>query len=487
MKLYEKLKLIQKNEWKDFEKFVFSPYFNKGRDYIPLLSLLKKFHPDFESEKLSKENLYKQLYKGKKYNENVMNTILSGLSIICEEFFLYQNFREKDSREIRLLNEYIKRGDETGAAKYSKLVQSGLSRIPRDSMDFFENLDKIDALQLYYAMIYKKGKRCEVLIEGIKNLICFTMLQSFIFKKEILLNDKRYLESDSGSAIADKMMDSVDFEKLLDIIQKEDPVSFPILKIYYLVMKQLSDTENDDYYYEIRDLVSENLNTLEPDTGKRLLLNIMSICNMKSNSGKKEFIKESFQIMKKLVEEKYFDDIHGTVYFPPSHFRNIVKAGIEVKETEWVENFVKDYSPKLEHSQTEPLMNFSLAKISFAKKNFDESLKYLGKVNTDNSIFKLDIKKLTSMIYYETGSFVNLNSLLNAYYQTVKIRNKKNENIFTRHRQFINYLKKLENIRNGSRDCSELHIQKEHLIKDNVSEKNWLMEKYTEAERDLEN
>jgi len=91
------------------------------------------------------------------------------------------------------------------------------------------------------------------------------------------------------------MMDSVDFEKLLDIIQKEDPVSFPILKIYYLVMKQLSDTENDDYYYEIRDLVSENLNTLEPDTGKRLLLNIMSICNMKSNSGKKEFIKESFK------------------------------------------------------------------------------------------------------------------------------------------------------------------------------------------------
>ncbi|MBK8551551.1 MAG: hypothetical protein IPL53_11020 [Ignavibacteria bacterium] len=110
---------------------------------------------------------------------------------------------------------------------------------------------------------------------------------------------------------------------------------------------------------------------------------------------------------------------------------------------------------------------------------------YLGKVNTENMIFKLDIKKLTAMIYYETGSFVNLHSLLNAYYQTVKIRNRKDENIFSRHRQFINYLKKLENIRNSSRDQSELHIQKEFLKKDNVSEKNWLMGKYFEAEKSL--
>lgn len=90
------------------------------------------------------------------------------------------------------------------------------------------------------------------------------------------------------------------------------------------------------------------------------------------------------------------------------------------------------------------------------------------------------------MIYYETGSFVNLNSLLNAYYQTVKTRNKKNENIFSRHRQFISYLKKLESIRNGSMDISELHIHKKLLIKVNVSEKNWLIDKYTETEWDLE-
>ena len=366
MKVFDKLRLIKDTEWKDFEKFVSSPYFNKGRNYIPLLNILKEFYPDFDSRDLTAEYIYKRLHKGKEFNLNVMNTILSGLSNICEEFFLNENFRINESREIRLLNEYIKRGDESGAAKYSRIVESGLSKIPRDSMDFFDNLDKIDALQLYYAMNYKKEKRCNMLLDGIKNLVYFTMMQSFIFKKEILLYDKRYMESDYSSTVSGKLMDAIDFEKLLSIIEKEDASSFPILKIYFLVMKQLSDIENDDYYFEIKDLLSGNLDKLDSGTGKRLLLNIMSICNMKSNSGKKEFVKESFQIMKKLVEEKYFENIHGTAYFPPSHFRNIVKAGIAVNETEWVENFVNEYSPKLELSQSESLKNYSLAKISLS-------------------------------------------------------------------------------------------------------------------------
>lgn len=483
MKVFDRLRLIKASEWKDFEKFVSSPYFNKGRNYQPLLIILKEFYPEFNSEKLTREYIYKRLYKGKAFNADVMNTIFAGLGNICEKFFLYQNFRNNENRDIRLLNEYLKRGDERSAAKYSKIVESGIIKIPRDSMDFFENLDKIDALQLYYAMSYKKEKRCETLVAGIRNLFCFTIMQSIIFRKEILLYDRRYTETDFKSTASGKLMDSVDFEKLLNIIEKDDPASFPVLKLYYLVMKQLSDIETDKYFYEIKQLLSENLDNLGSETGKRLLLNIMSVCNMKSNSGKKEFLNESFQIMKKLVEEKYFDDLHGTSYFPPSHFRNIVKAGIAVNDTDWVENFVNEYSSKLEHSQTEPLKNFSLAKISFAKKKFNEALEYLGRVNTENLIFKLDIKKLTAMIFYETGSFVNLNFLLNAYYQSAKIRIRKEENILLRHRNFISYLKKLESIRNGSRSYSELHVQKELLKKDNVSEKNWLLEKYSEAEK----
>lgn len=482
MKVFSKLSLIRENEWKDFEKFVSSPYFNNGRNYIPLLNILKEFYPEFNSSELTGEIIYKKLYKGKKYNESVIKTVISGLSNITEEFFLYQNFRENQNREIRLFNEYIKRGDEKKAGKFSNSLESEVKKESAGSMDFFEKLDKIDSLQLYYAMNYDKRKRYIVLTEGIKNLIYFTMMQSFVFKKEILIYDQRYSEQDFDSTLPGKLLDVIDFKKLFDIIEKEDPGSFRILKIYYLIMKQFSDIENDNYHFEIKKLLSEYNDKLEPETVNRVLLNQMSICNMKSNSGKKKFLMESFRIMKQLVEENYFDNTDGMTFFPPSHFRNIVKAGIAVKETEWVKNFVNQYVPMLEHSQSEPLKNYSLAKIYFAQKNFDEALNYLGKVNTDNLIFKLDIKKLTAMIYFETGSFVNLNSLLNAYYQSVSIKIKKNENILNRHRNFIKILRKLENVLNGNRNYSELIALGKNLEMENVSEKYWLLEKITEAE-----
>ena len=95
MKVIDKLSLIKVTEWKDFEKFVSSPYFNKGRNYIPLLNILKEFYPDFDSRDLTAEYIYKRLHKGKEFNLNVMNTILSGLSNICEEFFFESEFQEK--------------------------------------------------------------------------------------------------------------------------------------------------------------------------------------------------------------------------------------------------------------------------------------------------------------------------------------------------------------------------------------------------------
>ena len=104
------LKLIKPSEWKDFEKFVSSPYFNKGRNYDGLVEILGKFRFDFESDELSKKNIYHLLFPGKQFKESVMNTMLSGLNQLCEEFILYQDFKKKPERNVRLLRQYNERG-----------------------------------------------------------------------------------------------------------------------------------------------------------------------------------------------------------------------------------------------------------------------------------------------------------------------------------------------------------------------------------------
>ena len=57
-KLIQVLKSFSAGDWKEFKKFAVSPYFNKGRDYIPLLEELKVFYPNFDSDKLTSEYIY---------------------------------------------------------------------------------------------------------------------------------------------------------------------------------------------------------------------------------------------------------------------------------------------------------------------------------------------------------------------------------------------------------------------------------------------
>ena len=72
-----------------------------GRNYDGLLNFLSNYHPEFDSDELTKENIYKKLYPGKKFKESVINTVLSGLNQLCEEFFINQDFRNDQQRDMR--------------------------------------------------------------------------------------------------------------------------------------------------------------------------------------------------------------------------------------------------------------------------------------------------------------------------------------------------------------------------------------------------
>jgi len=46
-KLIKLLKNFNSEEFKEFEKFVASPFFSRGRDLLPLFKALKPFYPGF--------------------------------------------------------------------------------------------------------------------------------------------------------------------------------------------------------------------------------------------------------------------------------------------------------------------------------------------------------------------------------------------------------------------------------------------------------
>ena len=471
------LKLINPEEWNDFRKFVASPFFNKGRSFEALVSVLTKYHPGFDSDELTKQFVYKKLYPGKIFKNSVINTLLSGLNQLCEEFFIYQDFRENPKRDLRLLRQYSKRGNKDRAEKISVKLEKNLSKPALSAKDFFGRMEFIDSLDFYYSSFDKRNLRYRHLIRSLRQLEYYFILQSSIFKKELITNSF-YSENKIDETLSFRILNEINFEKLIEIIEKEDPENSVFLSIYYLIAKTLNNTFDDENYNKLRNLIIRNLKNIDFQSVKYLLLNLQLICTRRLNEGRKEYEKELYEISKILIDGKYYEKDEN--WFRASHFRTIVKMGISMNDIEYIEQFIHDYSRKLEPNLRIPHKNFAFANICFAKKMYSEALNYLNKTNLENTLYKIDLKRLTAKIYFETDSTENLLSFLDAFTHYLKNIRTIDQILINRNKKFIKYLKKIVKFKSSLSDSFELSNLQNSLLKENVSEKSWLLLKLSE-------
>jgi hypothetical protein len=77
-KLIVFLKTLSDSVLHNFEKFLSTPYYKRGRHPLTLLNTLKKFHPHFLQKDFSEEAVLKELQTGTdKPDKNAVNTLRS--------------------------------------------------------------------------------------------------------------------------------------------------------------------------------------------------------------------------------------------------------------------------------------------------------------------------------------------------------------------------------------------------------------------------
>ena len=102
------------------------------------------------------------------------------------------------------------------------------------------------------------------------------------------------------------------------------------------------------------------------------------------------------------------------------NYRNVLYTALKVKEYEWLEEFINDCSPMLHPDNRESMKNFSLARLEFERDNFEKALEYASKIQYDSFTYKLDVKNLLLLTYYELELFDQAESLIQTYRHYVK-------------------------------------------------------------------
>ncbi len=161
-KLFRILALFSPEEYKKFGDFAASPYFNKLNNVTRLYAVLKKHHPEFRSNALTKENIFGKIFPGEKYNDVKIRALFSYLFSLAEKFTAAENLLNNDIN-IKLETAYAFFERHSGDFAEKKLFSANKLLHEDKTRDeiFYYTLYKILYQKNTSASHFSKKKNCQ--------------------------------------------------------------------------------------------------------------------------------------------------------------------------------------------------------------------------------------------------------------------------------------------------------------------------------------
>ena len=367
-KLAKILQSLDSSEFRRLKKAVGSPYFATNPRLLMLYGFLKKQYPSFDEKKLQKEKLFAKLYPGQPYNDGLLRVLIREFTGVVEEFLLMERLRaSKRQRKKMLVKEY----GERNLYEYFKKGTEGL--LEDGESDFVKDMEYYgERIELYQDYCFHpmtnnhdvKDNSLELLMESLDG---YFILAKYRFA-QILKNRDTVLNRTSN----------IKFLKYLT----EDVYDFSFkctLTKAYKLMNKMHDTEKEEYFYEFKKLLFQNIDKIKR-TDCRILYYIgLNYCSRKVNIGEiKKFSKESLAWYKMGLEKKLLIE-NGKM--SDVTFVNICAAAGREKEVDWGFEFIKEYEKFIDKTYKADAVNYGKSILFFNKGEYGNSLKILNSHN----------------------------------------------------------------------------------------------------------
>lgn len=147
-------------------------------------------------------------------------------------------------------------------------------------------------------------------------------------------------------------------------------------------------------------------------------------------------MRESFDVYKEMLKYNAYT-VNDGEYFNLVTFRNIVLVALRLGETEWLKDFLKNYTDELKPEYRENMLNLYNGYLIFEEGRFEEALKLVNKVRYDVFAYKLDIKNILLKIFYELNFFEEAFSLADSYKHFLENTKEFSEPYKLQYRNFI--------------------------------------------------
>ena len=476
-KLIEILKVFSPKEWKDFEKFINSPYFSTGRDLSGLYTILKKQYPEFSSAQLDKEKVFAALFPSEQFNEKKLKNITSDLTGMAEQFLVNEalSLNEELSEET-LARVYKDKKNDKLFLKTLNSLEKKLSGNRFQSDKCFNEEERLERLfEGYYIGLHKFEKSVPIRVKYTEYVI-LTFFVTFFRKQRDKIIIQNYYNLEFTSPLIESVYESLDFEKLLKLLKEKKSEWLWLIEIYYYAFKTLQNVEDEAMFNKFQKLFYENIEKFSRKEQYFIFNDFIAWLHTKDNKFGTLSAREEFEIFKKMLEHAAYSASEKE-FMSVLLYRNIMNMAVSLEEYDWFENFVKDFTEKLKLEFRENMENLAKSNLYFERGRFEDALECLSKIPYDLFIYKVDIKNLMLRIYYELELYDAAFSMINAFRNFLSTTDEISEVFKTQQINFINFYNKLLKMKADNKPNDAEFIAKEIEKKDSVASKHWLIEK----------
>lgn len=477
-KAIDVLRTFTKEELKQFSAFVRSPFFNKNKNLIVLLDSIKSFHPEFNMEN---EEIYSVIYPGKIYSGDNMKKLMSGMSEVLERFLIQsrfdkENFIKKifllqecdyrclDSMFLNSYNKFNKEFDDVKALYYEKAL------FETTALQFYLYREKVN-LSVDYIFRKSEYNLCYFLFQYLQ---CMQDIQN-VRKNHNIKNEISALELFSKR---------IDIEKYVKELEKSKPENSFLLLVCNLILL-LSNPDKEEYFFNAKKILMKFPVVKEAyyENFYQYLTFLENYCKTKSEKGIYRFKYEYFDLIKLGLSIRNPDDIY---YCPidTKEYSNIIKTSVFTNEIKWMKQFIK-WSSEYKHiEQRENMINYGMAFLKYAEKDFEESLRYISLIDYTDITKKMDMKILKLWCYYELNFFESAISIIDSLRHFV-VKSEFTDSFKKKHKSHLIVVNNLFHMKLNPEKIDENEIQK---IKSDAEyfpciTKKWICDKADELEK----
>lgn len=409
-KLIRLYSTLTKAELKQFNLWLNSPIFNQHKDSIKLFKFLKT-RQKITRVTVQKKRAFEFVYPNTVYKDEKLRSLMNHCLSLLKKFVGYnalvlENF-EQQKKTIQSLKE----------RNLLDLATTELDKLAH-TLNQQENRNESNSLQHFEVECERfelKGTQDRLIQTNLPNI--FNHLTDFF-----ILSILKYACVASSHSNITRQNYSIPL--LQEILREATKSKHPIVLLYYNAYQTLNNIEctAHTYFKQLEVLFLKHYQKLLLKEQNDILLVLINYCIKKRLSVDADsFIKKGF--------EWYRWGLQHAVLFPNGTlsrlaYLNIVSMGLQLKEFEWVENFIIQYAQYLPLQFQENYQHYATAKSSFKQKNYLKAQRLLTQIEYDDIFLNLDSKTMLLEIYYEEKSWDSLELLLvsfNRYLQRKQV------------------------------------------------------------------